>query len=159
MWEYKVGNNANIANFKCLRKTRMTKRGYIMVITNLTNDVTIIFPADKSRCEATGQKLQSTSFNIFGEAWLRSFTNTFLWLSAVYTKGARGGSRIPHRRGRQPSRRGPPAYKFARFSEKLHEIEKIWIREGGAGDTPLRSATEGMTVIGLFFLKKGHHAF
>ena len=36
----------------------------------------------------------------------------------------RGGSRIPRRRGRQPSG-GAPTYDFAKFCEKLHEIEKI----------------------------------
>ena len=44
----------------------------------------------------------------------------------------RGGSRIPRRRGRQPSRRGAPAYKFVRFSKKLHEIKKILVRRGVA---------------------------
>ena len=49
----------------------------------------------------------------------------------------RGGYRIPRRRGRQPSG-GAPTYDFAKFSEKLHEIEKILGRRGGA---PLGSAT------------------
>ena len=39
---------------------------------------------------------------------------------------ARGGSRIPRRRGRQPSK----------FSKKLHEIQKILGRRGGAPCTP-----------------------
>ena len=34
------------------------------------------------------------------------------------------GSRIPRRRGRQPSG-GAPTYDFVKFCEKLHEIEKI----------------------------------
>ena len=39
---------------------------------------------------------------------------------------ARGGSRIPRRRGRQPSGGGgAPTYDFAKFWEKLHEIEEI----------------------------------
>ena len=47
-----------------------------------------------------------------------------------------GGSRIP-RRSRQPSRRGVPAYKFARFSEKLR---KFWSVGGCAlGAFPLDS--------------------
>ena len=49
---------------------------------------------------------------------------------------SRGGSRIPRRRGRQPSRRGAPAYKFARFSEKLHEIKKILVRGGRTPGAP-----------------------
>ena len=42
----------------------------------------------------------------------------------------RGGSRIPRRRGRQPSG-GAPTYDFAKFCEKLPEIEKILGRRGG----------------------------
>ena len=41
-----------------------------------------------------------------------------------FRKMCRGGSRIPCRRGRRPSR-GAPTYNFVKFSEKLHEIEKI----------------------------------
>ena len=41
-----------------------------------------------------------------------------------------GGSRIPRRRGRQPSG-GASTYDFAKFCEKLHEIEKI-LGHGGA---------------------------
>ena len=49
---------------------------------------------------------------------------------------ARGGSRIPHRRGRQLSG-GAPTYDFAKFCEKLHEIEKILGRRGvRAGGAP-----------------------
>ena len=47
----------------------------------------------------------------------------------------RGGSRIPCRRGRQPSR-GEPTYDFVKFSEKLHEIKKILGRRGGARRVP-----------------------
>ena len=45
-----------------------------------------------------------------------------------------GGSRISPRRGRQlPSGgRGAPTYVFAKFSQKLHEIERIWTRGGEA---------------------------
>ena len=57
----------------------------------------------------------------------------------------RDGSRIPRRRGRQPSRRRAPAYKFARFSDKLHEIKKILVCRGGCAPgelpSPLGSAT------------------
>ena len=42
----------------------------------------------------------------------------------------RGGSRIPRRRGANP--RGVPTYDFAKFCEKLHEIEKILGHGGGA---------------------------
>ena len=49
----------------------------------------------------------------------------------------RGGSRIPRRRGRQPSG-GTPTYDFAKFCEKLHEIEKMLGRRGAcAGCAPL----------------------
>ena len=41
----------------------------------------------------------------------------------------RDGSRIPWRRGRRPSG-GAPTYDFVKFSEKLHEIEKILGRRG-----------------------------
>ena len=52
--------------------------------------------------------------------------------SVVYVCVCRGGSRIPRRRGRQPYW-GAPTYDFAKFCEKLHEIEKILGRgEGGA---------------------------
>ena len=43
----------------------------------------------------------------------------------------RGGSRIPRRRGRQPSKGGgAPTYDFAKFCKKLHEIEEILGRAG-----------------------------
>ena len=42
-----------------------------------------------------------------------------------------GGSRISPRRGCQPPG-GPPTYNFAKFSQKLHEIERIWTLRGGA---------------------------
>ena len=42
-----------------------------------------------------------------------------------------GGSRISPRRGHQLSR-GAPTYDFAKFSQKLHEIESIWTRGGAA---------------------------
>ena len=44
---------------------------------------------------------------------------------------------FPRRRRRQPSR-GAPTYDFAKFCEKLHEIEKILGHKGGA---PPKSAT------------------
>ena len=37
-----------------------------------------------------------------------------------------GGSRISPRRGRQLPRGGAPTYDFAKISQKLHEIERIW---------------------------------
>ena len=42
-----------------------------------------------------------------------------------------GGSRISPRRGRQLSG-GMPTYDFAKFAQKLHEIERIWTPRGGA---------------------------
>ena len=41
-----------------------------------------------------------------------------LILDRLWSWLSRGGSRIPRRRGHQPSRRGAPTYKFARFSQK-----------------------------------------
>ena len=58
-----------------------------------------------------------------------------------------GGSRISPRRGRQLSRGGAPTYDFVKFSQKLHEIERIWTPGGGAHpkfyyvDPPLKLAT------------------
>ena len=98
MWEYKVGNNANIASFKCLRKTRITKRGYIMVIVNLTNDITIpirmvrlpLFPTDQSRCEAAGQKLQSRSFDIYVGSLASFIYKSFAMAKRCLHKGGQG---------------------------------------------------------------------
>ena len=53
-----------------------------------------------------------------------------------------GGSRISPRRGRQlPG--GAPTYDFAKISQKLHEIERIWAPGGGGRvpRAPLRSDT------------------
>ena len=37
---------------------------------------------------------------------------------------------------------GAPTYDFAKFSQKLHEIERIWAPRGGTCPScPLRSAT------------------
>ena len=53
-----------------------------------------------------------------------------------------GGSRISPRRGRQLLR-GAPTYDFAKFSQKLHEIERISAPGGGVPRAlPLRSATD-----------------
>ena len=63
----------------------------------------------------------------------------------VPAKYSSGGSRISPRRGRQLPR-GAPTYEFVEFSQKLHEIERIWTRGGGASpapplDPPLYSTT------------------
>ena len=52
-----------------------------------------------------------------------------------YPSEVRGGSRIPRRRGRQPSRRAP-TYDFAKISEKLHENENILGCRGRAPGAP-----------------------
>ena len=63
------------------------------------------------------------------------FFNVCLYVTFLAPPPPRGGSRIPRRRGRQPW--GAPTYKFARFSQKLHEIKKILVRrEGGAPRAP-----------------------
>ena len=69
-----------------------------------------------------------------------------------YNTGADAGFR---RRGRQPSR-GAPTCDFARFSEKLYEIEKILVRRGEARrGRPLRSATAIIYYVALsIFLRK-----
>ena len=65
----------------------------------------------------------------------------------------RGGSRIPRRRGRQPSRGRAPTYDFAKFCEKLYEIEKILGRRGAhAGGAPPKSATANLKQRVLEFL-------
>ena len=51
--------------------------------------------------------------------------------ASVYFIAISGGSRISPRRGRQLSR-GAPTYDFAKFPQKLHEIERIWPPRGGA---------------------------
>ena len=58
-----------------------------------------------------------------------------------------GGSRISPRRGRQlPG--GAPTYDFAKISQKLDEIERIWTPRGAHGPcAPLRSATGYCTSI------------
>ena len=54
--------------------------------------------------------------------------------NAIAEELIRGGSRIPRRRGRQPSGGGwgAPTYDFAKFRKKLHEIEKTLGRRGDA---------------------------
>ena len=44
-------------------------------------------------------------------------------------------------RGGVPTPRGVPTYDFAKISQKLHEIERIWTPGGRIPCTPLRSAT------------------
>ena len=57
-----------------------------------------------------------------------------------------GGSRISPRRGRQlpGGGTGAPTYDFAKISQKLHEIERIWTSRGGGASPapPLRSVTD-----------------
>ena len=67
-----------------------------------------------------------------------------LWQSLT-----RGGSRIPRKRGRQPSR-GRQHMILLNFPKKLHEIAKILVGGGGGGEAPwapsLRSATADRTI-------------
>ena len=60
-----------------------------------------------------------------------------------------GRSRISPRRGRQLSG-GAPTYDFAKFSRKLHEIERIW--------APLRSATGSSKISKTYSKFWGHSA-
>ena len=57
--------------------------------------------------------------------------------------GISDGSRISPRGGREPSKGGAWTRNFAKFSQKLHEIERIWTQRGGRASLtpPLRSAT------------------
>ena len=59
----------------------------------------------------------------------------------------RGGSRIPHRRGRQPSRTGAPAYKFARISKKLQEMKNIFVRRWWGSATASEHADISQDVV------------
>ena len=64
-----------------------------------------------------------------------SLFNTYLKYS--------GGPRISPRWGRQPwVGGGPPAYHFAKFSQKLHGTERIWIRGGASKILLCTSANE-----------------
>ena len=61
----------------------------------------------------------------------------------------RGGSRIPRRRGRQPSERGVLTYDFAKFSQKLHEMRKFWAIGGHVpGAPPLDPLLRWVWVVG-----------
>ena len=51
-------------------------------------------------------------------------------VSVLYISHASGGSRISPRRGRQLSGGEGATYDFAKFSQKLHEIERIWTPRG-----------------------------
>ena len=44
---------------------------------------------------------------------------------------------------------GGPTYDFAKFSRKLHEIERIWVPGGGGGGRPSRPPLN--TNIVIFF--------
>ena len=111
----------------------MTKRGYIMVITNLTNDITIpirmvrlpLFPADKSRCEAARQKLRPRSFDI-GKAWLLLFTSPLLWLSAVYTKGTGADPGFPVGGDANPPGGGRQHTNLPDFPKNCVKLRKFW---------------------------------
>ena len=52
---------------------------------------------------------------------------------------------------------GEPTYDFAKFPQKLHEIERIWTPGGGASLAPsLRSATVYYLVVILYFPKTNY---
>ena len=47
-----------------------------------------------------------------------------------------------------PTLRGAPTYDFAKISQKLHEIERIWTPRGGASKILLcRSATGWLSIL------------
>ena len=58
-----------------------------------------------------------------------------------FSRGGGGGRQLPGGGG------GAPTYDFAKFSQKLHEIERIWMPGGGGGGRapcapPPKSATD-----------------
>ena len=57
-------------------------------------------------------------------------------------------------RGGAPTHQGAPTYDFAKISQKLHEIERIWTPGGGRASKILlcRSATAPMTQNFMQFL-------
>ena len=66
-----------------------------------------------------------------------------------------GGSRIFPRRGRQLPR-GVPTYDFAKISQKLHEIERIWTPKGGRGARPKFYYVDPPLVITNYVLARFH---
>ena len=64
--------------------------------------------------------------------------NSSLWSKQEHEPHS-GGSRISQRWERQPSGEGggAPTYDFAKFSQKLNEIERIWTRGGASLAPPL----------------------
>ena len=71
-------------------------------------------------CLLTGDSPCHTTHDAIGQSQVT-------WNPLSYVSG---GSRISPRRGRQLSG-GAPTYNFAKFSQKLHEIERTWT-PGGA---------------------------
>ena len=57
-------------------------------------------------------------------------------LDLQHFKQSSGGPRISPRWRRQPSR-GAPTYDLAKFSQKLHQIERIWTPGGARPSPPL----------------------
>ena len=55
------------------------------------------------------------------------------WICETHTTFSVADPGFP--RGGAPTLRGAPTYDFAKFSQKLHEIERIWTR-GGGGTRP-----------------------
>ena len=51
-------------------------------------------------------------------------------ITSIINYNGSGGSRISPRRGGQLPGGGAPTYDFAKISQKLHEIERIWTRGG-----------------------------
>ena len=68
--------------------------------------------------------------------WRTASFSTHVWIQNVFMN-LRGGSRIPCRTG-TPTLGGAQTYDFAKFSEKLHEIEKISGHEGGRCPSEIR---------------------
>ena len=95
-----------------------SKNGMVTrVITNLATDIMPVLVIQFIPTNSSGKVFYTTTSK---EMYC---TECFCYYS--------GGSRISPRRGCQlPG--GAPTYEFAKFSQKLHEIERIWTPGGGA---------------------------
>ena len=112
---------SELASFPSFWIFRQPQDSTIFPQSNLRKKVQVV------SCDG-GKAIETLSFVLFMKpVFCRNFTSP-----------SRGGSRIPRRRERQPSR-GAPTYDFAKFSKKLPETGEI-LGHGGAG-TIFRSAT------------------
>ena len=97
-------------------------------------------PPGENPGSATEYGIQISQFACLYQALLEESMNKIALRIRVcaddWTAESSGGSRISPRRGRQLPK-GAPTYDFAKFSQKLHEIERIWTRGGASLPPPL----------------------